>query len=107
VAGLAAQDEAARAPESVPARAPEAVEPDSGPPSGRHAAIQLDEPVTTETSLRLAGDDPFDPPRGYPIKADTKTGLYWTPGDDRYEHAQAEIWFASEEFALTNGFTKA
>ena len=55
-------------------------EPDSGPPSGRHAAIQLDEPVVAETSLRLASGDPSDAPEGYPIKADTKSGLYWTPG---------------------------
>ncbi|MBJ7340306.1 hypothetical protein [Mycolicibacterium sp.] len=81
-------------------------EPDSGPPSGRHAAIHLTEPVVAETSLRLATDDPLDAPHGYPIKANTKTGLYWTPGSGQYDRAQAEIWFASEEFALTNGFTK-
>lgn len=81
-------------------------EPGSGPPSGRHAAIQFAEPVVAETSLRLATDDPFDAPAGYPIKADTKTGLYWMPGTGQYDRARAEIWFASEEFALTNGFTK-
>jgi uncharacterized protein with LGFP repeats len=85
---------------------PEMPEPDSGPPSGRHAAIQLDEPVTAETSLRLASDDPFVPPDGYPIKADTKSGLYWTPASSHYDLVRAELWFASEEFALTNGFTK-
>ena len=81
-------------------------EPASGPASGRHAAIQLDEPEPAQTSLRLATDDPFHAPEGYPIKADTKTGLYWTPGSGPYEHMRAEIWFASEEFALTNGFVK-
>ncbi|HYO02003.1 MAG TPA: hypothetical protein VET27_08970 [Mycobacterium sp.] len=91
--------------EPEPEAEPE-IEPDSGPPSGRHAAIQLTEPVVAETSLRLANDDPFDAPQGYPIKADTKTGLYWMPGTDQYDRARAEIWFASEEFALTNGFTK-
>ncbi|TPG37032.1 LGFP repeat-containing protein [Mycolicibacterium hodleri] len=80
--------------------------PDSEPPSGRHAAIRLTAPLAAETSLRLATDDPFDAPRGYPIKADTKTGLYWIPGSGQYDVAQAEIWFASEEFALTNGFIK-
>ncbi len=85
--------------------APES-ETDSEPPSGRHAAIHLTEPVVVETSLRLANDQPFDAPQGYPIKADTKTGLYWTPESGRYENVRAEIWFASEEFALTNGFTK-
>jgi uncharacterized protein with LGFP repeats len=83
-----------------------ALEPDSGPPSGRHAAIRLEEPLVSEPSLRLATDDPFNAPHGYPIKADTRSGLYWTPGSGRYDRARAEIWFASEEFALTNGFTK-
>lgn len=87
--------------------APPSVHP-SGPSSGRHAAIQLDvpTPAPTLTSLRLAQEDPYDAPKGYPIKADTRTGLYWTPDSSRYGVARAEIWFASEEFALTNGFTK-
>jgi hypothetical protein len=82
-------------------------EPDSGPPSGRHAAIHLDEPVVPETSLRVADGDSLDAPQGYPIKADTKSGLYWTPGTGSYDSVRPEIWFASEEFAVTNGFTKA
>lgn len=81
-------------------------EPASGPPSGRHAAIQLDEPAPTQTSLRLASDDGDGAPDGYPIKADTKTGLYWLPGSEQYDRVTAEIWFASEEFALTNGFVR-
>lgn len=85
--------------------APPTVHP-SGPPSGRHAAIHLDEPGPVATSLRLALEDPYDPPQGYPVKADTKTGLYWTPDSSLYGVARAEVWFASEEFALTNGFTK-
>ena len=55
---------------------------------------------------RLALDDPFQAPAGYPVKADTNTGLYWIPGSGDYDAARAEIWFASEEFALTNGFVK-
>lgn len=82
-------------------------EPASGPPSGRHAAIQLDEPTSAETSLRLATDDAFNPPTGYPIKADTTSGQYWLPGSADYDRTRAEIWFASEEFAMTNGFVKA
>jgi uncharacterized protein with LGFP repeats len=54
----------------------------------------------------LALDDPYQAPAGYPVKADTTTGLYWTPGSAQYDGARAEIWFASEEFALTNGFVK-
>jgi uncharacterized protein with LGFP repeats len=82
-------------------------EPDSGPASGRHAAIIIEEPAPAETSLRLATEDAFHAPDGYPVKADTKSGLYWLPGSERYDQARAEIWFASEEFALTNGFVKA
>ena len=81
-------------------------EPASGPPSGRHAAIVLEEPATGQTALRLAHDDPYQAPEGYPVKADTTTGVYWTPGSGHYDRARAEIWFASEEFALTNGFVK-
>lgn len=94
-------------PEDLTDVLPREEEPETGPPSGRHAAIQLDQPTTAETSLRLANDAAFDPPDGFPIKADTKTGLYWTPEDSRYGDTAAEIWFASEEYAITNGFTKA
>jgi uncharacterized protein with LGFP repeats len=86
--------------------AEEEPEPASGPPSGRHAAIVLEEPVSAQTALRLALDDPYQAPEGYPVKADTTTGVYWTPGSGHYDRARAEIWFASEEFALTNGFVK-
>ncbi|KAA0084689.1 hypothetical protein CIW52_12005 [Mycolicibacterium sp. P9-64] len=91
--------------ESLAADVPEE-EHESGPPSGRHAAIVLDEPTPGQTALRLAHDDPFEAPEGYPVKADTTTGVYWTPGSGHYDQARAEIWFASEEFALTNGFVK-
>jgi uncharacterized protein with LGFP repeats len=93
--------------ESLAADVPdEEPEPESGPPSGRHAAIVLEEPTPSQTALRLAHDDPYQAPEGYPVKADTTTGVYWTPGSGHYDQARAEIWFASEEFALTNGFVK-
>ncbi len=77
-------------------------------PSGRHAAIQDDEPEDTGwTSMRLATGDRYRAPEGYPIKADTKTGLYWAPGSPGYRDTEAEIWFASEDFARTNGFVRA
>ncbi len=79
----------------------------SDPPSGRHAAIELDEPIPSATALHLPLDDPQEAPDGYPIKADTKTGMYWAPDSADYEDAVAEIWFASEEFARTNGFVRA
>ncbi len=77
-------------------------------PSGRHAAIADDEPEDPGwTSMRLATGDRYRAPEGYPIKADTKTGLYWAPGSPGYRDTEAEIWFASEEFARTNGFVRA
>lgn len=74
--------------------------------SGRHAAIELDE-IPTATAIHLPLDDPNRAPEGYPIKADTKTGRYWSPDSSEYDDAVAEIWFASEEFARTNGFVRA
>ena len=57
--------------------------------------------------MRLATTDRYRAPEGYPIKADTKTGLYWAPGSRGYRDTEAEIWFSSEEFARANGFVRA
>lgn len=76
-------------------------------PSGRHAAIQIEEPDPARTSMRLGGSDPYRAPDGYAVKADTGTGQYWTPDTPGYDQTPAEIWFASEEFAVTNGFVRA
>ena len=70
------------------------------------AAIAIDEPDAAQTALHLPLDDPYEAPEGYPIKADTKSGLYWVPDSASTTTARAEIWFASEEFARTNGFVK-
>ncbi|MDY6871479.1 MAG: hypothetical protein SV966_13540 [Actinomycetota bacterium] len=75
-------------------------------PSGRHAAIDVDEPTPGRTAIQLAMDATGVAPTGYPVKADTKTGLYWAPGSRGYDDAAAEIYFASEEFARTNGFVR-
>lgn len=75
--------------------------------TGRHAKVDVDEPAAPQTAVHLPLDDPDEAPEGYPIKADTKTGLYWVPGTTLYDEADAEIWFATEEIALTNGFTRA
>jgi uncharacterized protein with LGFP repeats len=83
------------------------IDPDTETYSGRHAAIGLDEPVASATALHLPLDDPQRAPQGYPIKADTKSGMYWSPDSHQYDDAIAEIWFASEEFARTNGFVRA
>lgn len=73
--------------------------------SGRHAAIELEE-IPSATAIHLPLDDPNRAPEGYPIKADTKSGRYWAPDSSEYDDAVAEIWFASEEFARTNGFVR-
>lgn len=70
-------------------------------------AVVVDEPVSARMSIHLPLDDPDEVPEGYPIKADTKLGLYWAPDSALYESARAELWLASEEFARTNGFERA
>ena len=74
--------------------------------TGRHARIDIDEPVPLGTALHMPLHDPHEVPEGYPVKADTKTGLYWTPDSDDYREAPVEIWFATEEIARTNGFVR-
>jgi hypothetical protein len=105
--------------------APTRIPLDSEANSGRHAAIQLDEspadepePVAApeaspgdaqeaQTAIHLPLDDPYLAPTGYPIKADTKSGLYWGPESDLYDHVPAEVYFVNEQFARANGFVKA
>lgn len=60
-----------------------------------------------QTAFRLPLDDPYTAPGGYPIKADTKSGLYWKPDSDLYDHIPADVYFISEEFARANGFVMA
>jgi len=90
--------------DTAPTRVPTIVERDPLTDSGRHALLDLDEPEPQRTAFLLPGDDPDEAPKGYSIKADTKSGLYWAPGNPQYDEARAEIWFASEEFARANGF---
>ncbi|RZT14009.1 uncharacterized protein with LGFP repeats [Mycobacterium sp. BK558] len=102
-------------PEPEPAPEPEsAPEPEPVPlpvfdavtDTGRHARIDIDEPAPMGTALHLPLDDPDEVPDGYPVKADTRSGLYWIPGSADYEEAPAQIWFATEEIARTNGFVR-
>ncbi|MBB2990187.1 uncharacterized protein with LGFP repeats [Mycolicibacterium iranicum] len=74
--------------------------------TGRHARIDIDEPMPLGTALHMPFDDPQEIPSGYPVKADTKSGLYWAPDSADYHEAPVEIWFASEEIARTNGFVR-
>ncbi|MDT5006255.1 MAG: hypothetical protein QOJ24_3431 [Mycobacterium sp.] len=113
--------------ESDTAPTPIASEPE--PDSGRHSAVALDEPqnelrepeavptpalhvspsdpASAQTAIHLPLDDPYLAPTGYPIKADTKSGLYWGPESDLYDHIPAEIYFVNEQVAMANGFVEA
>jgi uncharacterized protein with LGFP repeats len=92
--------------DTAPTRLPTLVERDPLTDTGRHARIEIDDPVPSRTSLHLPLDDPNRAPEGYPIKVDTQSGSYWAPGSAHYDDARAEIWFASEELARTNGFVE-
>ena len=107
--------------------APTLIPSEADPNSGRHAAIELDEPPAdlqepadapvdeaakddepdAQTAIHLPLADPYLAPTGYPIKADTKSGLYWAPESDLYDHVPAEVYFVNEEFARANGFVKS
>lgn len=114
--------------------APTRIPPESDANAGRHSAVEIDEPPAdlvepeaepvervvplapvfatdnapeAQTALHLPLDDPYLAPTGYPIKADTKSGLYWAPESDLYDHIPAEVYFVNEEFARANGFVKA
>lgn len=93
--------------DTTPTRVPTPADRDPLTDTGRHARIEIDEPEPNGTALHLPLDDPGQAPDGYPIKADTKSGLYWAPGSSLYDDAHAEIWFATEEIARTNGFVRA
>lgn len=80
---------------------------------GRHAAAEsclqaemLQPDVPERPMICLPLDDPHRAPDGYPVKGNASFGLYYTPDTDLYDDAFAEIWFASEEIARANGFTK-
>ncbi len=120
--------EALEALEAMEAPAPHS---DAGPRTGRHAAADAadaaDEadamdvefngatppPVEpgsspgTRPTIHLPLDDPYQMPDGYPIKASARFGLYYTPSSALYHDTLAEIWLASEDVALANGFIKA
>jgi hypothetical protein len=112
--------------ESDTAPTPIAAESDASP--GRHSSIEPDEPPqefdepatpppppdpeatappAVQTAFRLPLDDPYTAPDGYSIKADTKSGMYWGPESDLYDHIPADVYFLNEEFARANGFVKA
>lgn len=71
----------------------------------------LQSDVHTEPAARpaihLPLSDPYQAPEGYVVKANTHSGLYYTPDSALYDHTVPEVWFASEELAQANGFHKA
>jgi uncharacterized protein with LGFP repeats len=95
--------------DTTPTRVPTAAEMQSG----RHAAFGAEPGGSGELnaaahpSFCLPLDDPYQPPQGYPVKANTHSGLYYTPDSALYHDTLAEIWFASEEVAQFNGFVSA
>jgi uncharacterized protein with LGFP repeats len=98
-------DEDTDAVDTAPTRVPTLeVERDPLIDTGRHARIEVDEPTLLRTAFLLPLEDPNEVPEGYPIKANTKLGVYWTPGSAMYDDAGAEVWFATEELARLNGF---
>jgi uncharacterized protein with LGFP repeats len=87
------------------AAAAAAIKRDSVTDTGRHARVEIDEePPAQRVAFLVPLDNPNEAPEGYPIKANTKSGVYWAPGNPSYHDASAEIWFASEELARVNGF---
>ena len=64
-------------------------------------------PVSSRPAIHLPLSDPYQAPDGYVIKANTHSGLYYTPDSALYDHTVPEVWFASEELAQANGFLKA
>lgn len=85
--------------------------------TGRHAAVETEDeeaPVAAaaplqpgQLAIHLPLDDPYQVPDGYPVKANASFGLYYMPDSALYHDTLAEIWFASEEIARANGFTRA
>ena len=88
----------ARVPLNAAVERPVAVEPEPAHDSD-------DEPWRPAIHLPLA--DPYQPPEGYFIKANTHSGLYYTPESVLYDNTVPEVWFASEEVAQANGFVRA
>ncbi|WP_167103251.1 hypothetical protein [Mycobacterium sp. DL592] len=95
---------AAEEPDEVPIVPDEdvTVEPAEEQQSDAH---EDQDPARPAIHLPLA--DPYQAPEGYVIKANTHSGLYYTPESELYEHTIPEVWFASEELAQANGFHKA
>jgi uncharacterized protein with LGFP repeats len=58
-------------------------------------------------AIHLPLADPHEAPEGYPIKGSMRSSSYFTTDSAGYHETVAEIWFATEELAQANGFSKA
>jgi uncharacterized protein with LGFP repeats len=115
VLGVEDPDKVDTAPTRIPSEAE--LNPEPAVRTGRHAAVETpeDEDMQPEApavsaltpTIHLPLEDPREAPEGYPVKGNASFGLYYTPDSALYDDAFAEIWFASEEVARANGFTKA
>ena len=74
---------------------------------GRARTPTSDTATAAKPAIHLPLADPYQAPEGYVIKANTHSGLYYTPECALYDHTVPEVWFASEELAQANGFIKA
>jgi uncharacterized protein with LGFP repeats len=84
------------------------VEPeDYDRPGERDYSEDDDTATAAKPAIHLPLADPYQAPEGYVIKANTHSGLYYTPECALYDHTVPEVWFASEELAQANGFIKA
>lgn len=99
--------------DTTPTRIPTAAELQGG---RHHAASDAEEDAEPEphhsaaaghAAIHLPLDDPYQAPEGFPVKANTVSGLYYTPDSALYHDTLAEVWFASEEVAQFNGFASA
>ncbi|WP_139825503.1 LGFP repeat-containing protein [Mycobacterium conspicuum] len=81
-----------------------AEEDEPAQPAG--AAAQPSAPARRPT-IHMPLADPYQVPEGYPVKASAGSGLYYLPDSALYDDTVAEIWFASEDAALSSGFVKA
>jgi uncharacterized protein with LGFP repeats len=79
-----------------------------GPPEAAPAPSMPSGPgPAIRPTIHMPLDDPYQMPDGYPIKANARFGLYYTPESALYHDTLAEIWFASEDAAHASGFIKA
>ncbi|WP_430623668.1 LGFP repeat-containing protein [Mycolicibacterium sphagni] len=89
---------------------PEDIDDEAQPITEPAEIQQSDVPAGAASSrpaIHLPLSDPYQAPEGYVIKANTHSGLYYTPDSALYDHTVPEVWFASEELAQANGFLKA